>query len=300
MELILNEREYAERCLRENAIGESPLFTLSLIAKYDYAKIGYRKKRIERHLNDFIKVAYPQYKNNSHWWEEAIESIARSAGKYPLYENYGVDITKSEIRRINDAVVDGVPLEKKLKQLAFTYLCLAKLSNARNPKNDSWVNNKRTDIFTMAHITASAVRKAEMIGDLALAGLLGFPKNDANLSMRVLFTDDSDDIVMSVNDFRELGFEYLKYMGDNYTRCAECGRLFRRAQRSESVYCRKCVANQPKYGFKTILCVDCGKEIRVNMMNNSTTRCEDCYKVYRRECVKNNVQKYRLCNQSNL
>ena len=39
--------------------------------------------------------------------------------------------------------------------------------------------------------------------------------------------------------------------------------------------------------------MDCGKLIWVKNKDNQTTRCEECYKKWRRNNVKDNVKKYR-------
>ena len=281
MRIILNEKEYAERCLREKDVGESAKFALSLIAKYDYYELGYRKQRIEKHLTQFIKEAYPAYQRDIAGWTSTIEEIARRAGKYPLYIIHGVLITQSEIDAINNATIDGEPLNKKLRQLAFTYLCLAKLGKIKNPENDGWVKYKRKDIFTMAHITASDVQKSEMIGDLALAGLLAFPRNDANLSRRVTFIDDDSKIVLEVTDFRDLGYLFLQQIGENIIACKRCGNLTRGNKAGTKKYCKDCAGYVPQE-YKIITCADCGRTVRVSAKNTKTCRCDNCQREHRR------------------
>lgn len=44
---------------------------------------------------------------------------------------------------------------------------------------------------------------------------------------------------------------------------------------------------------KIVQCVDCGKWIEVDIKDNETCRCKDCYSEYRKACVRENMKKYR-------
>ena len=56
--------------------------------------------------------------------------------------------------------------------------------------------------------------------------------------------------VLEISDFRELGYEYLNYIGDDkFIRCSECSRLVRKNN------------NRQKY------CNDCYKRINSEMTN---------------------------------
>lgn len=273
--IILNEKEYAEKCLETKEIDKKkPYRTLFIIAKYYYHECGFRKRKIEKLLMSFLQESYPAYEYSKAIWEENIEKIAKSAGKHKLHEINGVWITSQEletISHINNAV---------LERLAFTMLCLAKLGNLRNPKNNSWVNNDAKEIFTLARISCSVSERYANLGILGQLSLLEFPKRIDNLSCRVTYVDPSGDDVLFVSDFRELGYEYLNYLGGNFSRCAECGKLFRNNKRRDKKYCSNCISYIPQV-VKRITCVDCGKVFEVDAKNNQSCRCDDCYKVYR-------------------
>ena len=66
-------------------------------------------------------------------------------------------------------------------------------------------------------------------------------------------------MILQIDDFRELGYEYMRYCGDG----------------------------------KFINCDDCGRLIKLYSKDNQTVRCAECYKKWRRECVKKNVRNYR-------
>lgn len=51
--------------------------------------------------------------------------------------------------------------------------------------------------------------------------------------------------------------------------------------------------NHFKSTTKTIQCVDCGEWFEINIKDNETCRCNECYSEYRKACVRENMKKYR-------
>lgn len=288
--IILNEKEYAEHCLQTKEIDQKkPYKTLYLLAKYYYHVCGYRKRKIEKLLIEFVEQTYPKYEYSKAIWEENIEKIAKNAGKHKLHMIDGVWITDKELETISK--VNNPTLER----LAFTMLCLAKLGNLRNPKNNGWVNTDAKEVFTMARISCTVQERYINLGMLGQLGLLEFPKRLDNLSSRVTYVDDSGNNILFISDFRELGYEYLNYLGGNFTRCSECGRLFRNNKRKDKKYCKDCIGYSPS--TKIINCVDCGKAVEVESKNTKTCRCNSCQKEYRRQYQKELMQKIRNSEQ---
>ena len=48
-----------------------------------------------------------------------------------------------------------------------------------------------------------------------------------------------------------------------------------------------------KLNTKTVQCIDCGEWFEVNIKDNETCRCAECYSEYRKLCVRENMKKYR-------
>ena len=271
--IVLNEKEYAEQCLKSKTIGDKPFFTLSILAKYYYHCHGYRKKKITDLLISFLSECYPRYLCNRADWDTHIEKLAASAGKYTLFEIDGIWITRAELDTI-----EGIH-NKVLERLAFTMLCLAKLGNARNSKNNGWVNYTAKDIYSMARISCSVIDRYEKLSQLNQLSLLEFPKKNDNLSSRVTYVNDDSEKVLFIYDFRELGYEYLKYKGENFIRCRECDILVRNNKCGDKKYCSNCAGYVPMER-KQVACVDCGVEFTVSSKNNKTHRCAYCQKEY--------------------
>ena len=270
----MNEKRYAEERLHDNDIGINPYLTLSLIARYYYWCIGYKKKRIVSLLFEFLSKSYPRYELNEDTWKITVDKIAAKAGAVKPLEISGVSITKSEMQKINEIH------NKTLERLMFTMLCIAKLNNIKNKKNNGWVNVSAKELFQCARISCRAEERDIKIGQLWQLGLLEFSKRNDNLNCRVTIIDDDSEEELFVFDFRELGYEYRMYKGERFIRCGECGILTKANKSGTKKYCKDCSMYSP-IKTKPIICIDCGKVFYVDAKNNRSYRCADCYTIYR-------------------
>lgn len=273
--IVLNEKLYAEECLKNKSISDKPFYTLSILAKYYYHCFGYRKAKIIEFLTDFMAKYYPRYDCNKAMWNESIEKIAKNAGKYTMFEIDGVWITEAELKTISNIN------NKILERLAFTLLCLAKLNNAKNPKNGGWVNNDAKEVFSLARISCNKSNRYEKLGKLHQLSLLEFPKRIDNLSCRVTYINDDSKKKLFISDFREIGYEYLKYIGGIYERCKECGRLFK-VNKHHIKYCPSCGSGEQSNN-KHIICIDCGALFVTSYKNNTSCRCKKCQHIRNKE-----------------
>ena len=276
-QIILNEKKYAEKCINEKYISDKPFYDLSILARYYYHHLGFRKKKIEQLLTQYLESLYPPYSANKIQWQETIEKIAKSANKYKLQEFDGIWVTKKELQTIGE--LKNVVLEK----LAFVVLCLAKVNIERFPNMDGWVNDDAKEIFSLARVSDSASQRYLRLGKLKEIGLIRPSRKTADLSFQVLFIDRDGKGVLYVSetDFSELGYKYLQYLGENIIKCAECGILVRGNKNGTKRYCQNCAAYTP-IESKVVSCVDCGKEFKVDSMNNRSCRCDECQKENRK------------------
>ncbi len=272
--IVVNENEYAQIRIKNKDVGENVYTTLSILAKYYYSQ-GMKRKAVCIELQNFLEVAYPKYSINKSYWTEVIEKTANKNAKEKLFESDGVWITESEWEKIQALG------NKILGKLAFTLLCIAKINNQRRSSNNNWVNTDIKEIYKLANISCSVDLRAKRIGTLIHSGLAEFAKRVDNLNLKVLFVDDESEKKFLVNDFRDLGNEYLYRTGENYIRCAECGKLIKNNKYGNKKYCPTCAAYNPQE-TKQIKCIDCGKVITVNSLNNRTCRCDDCQKEKRK------------------
>ena len=246
MPVVLNEKKQAEYIIEKGEVGNKPTSTLFLLAKYYRQKENLNKEQTFNKLNEFMENNYKNY--NSATWEDIIEDISKKANKYPLREIDYIEITKSEIDTIRN--VCNIKYEK----LVFTMLCYAKLYNKISDKNNGWVNTDIKELFRVARVSVKYRNdKFLYLNDLETAGLISFSNKNDNLNLRVTFIDDDSETILRVDDFRELGYEYLNHIGDGkFIRCKCCKMLVKKKSNNDrsTKYCNNCakeVQNKQKY-----------------------------------------------------
>ena len=288
--IILNEKEFIEDFLKTDQTTDMPVYMTSLLARYYYHCKGMRGEKLADALLDFIEKRYPSAKFSKALWIDKVEEIISNAKNTPPYEIDGVWLTASEIERVRS--LDN----KVLERLAFTMLCLAKLNLRRHPESNGWVNTSYKEIFKLARITDSPDKRLERLGELYRKGYFEMSSRLENLSLRITYIDDSSPDVLFVSDFRELAYEYLKYKGENFIRCAECGILVRGNKNGTKLYCSDCLRDRiyvPPMEVKAKRCIDCGDLFEISAKNNQSKRCPHCQDIHKRELTRIRLQKWR-------
>ena len=230
-EIVLNEKEWAKGAIDSLSLGKKPFDTIVRVAKY-YKSEGYRKSEVRRKVEDFMIRCQPRLSLVR--WENSITAAVNAAEKYPPICISGVMITKPEMEKIEE-------LQSVLQQrLMFTLVCLAKYGNAVNKNNGSWVNFSQKDIFTLANITLSSKRQSLMINDLWQAGYVGYSCLVDNVNLNVKILEEGDDALF-IDDFRNLGNQYMRYHGGSYFECEGCGLVLKKTNASShQKYCKEC------------------------------------------------------------
>ena len=230
MSIVLNEREFAENALETCSLGQKPLETLGRIARY-YAADGYKRADIHALLEGFLLKCDPGA--NIVKWQNAIDQQVKYACKNRLIEIDSIPITQKELD-----TCESLP-GTQMRRLLFTLICLAKFSDAVNPRNDGWVNRQDKEIFKMANIVTPVKRQSLMLHDLRELGLIRFSRKVDNVNIKVQCIDAAGGAVLHVSDFRSLGYQFLRYQGEPYFECEGCGLVIRRTNNSQ-MYCRAC------------------------------------------------------------
>lgn len=233
MSIVINEYDWAEKMISAHDLGSKPSETLSRISKYYYEN-KYSKKEIRSMLDAFILQCDPSASLVG--WSDALDKISRGADKYKLVRLDFIPITDKELEYIN--VLKG----NQLRRLAFTLLCVSKYWNTVSASNDNWVNTEDREIMKMANIKTTIKRQSMMFAELRNAGLIRFSKKIDNLNVQVLFIS-SGNTEIKVHDFRNLGYQYMKYCGGDYYECENCGITVPRksnVERRPPKYCDEC------------------------------------------------------------
>lgn len=236
MPVVLNEVKQAEHIIKKGEVGNKPTSTLFLLGKYFRIKENLDKEQTFNKLNEFMEHNLKNY--NSALWEDIIEDICKKANKYSLREIDSIGITQKELDIISD--IDNL----KYQKLLFTMLCYAKLHNLISENNNGWINSDIKEIFRVARVSVKHRNdKFLYLNDLERTGLISFSSKNDNLNIRVNFVDMNGEEVFSISDFRELGYEYLNYIGNGkFTRCLECNRIIKKTQKTGRPiqYCKSC------------------------------------------------------------
>ena len=248
MSIVLNEREWAEKAIESHELGKKPVETLNRVARY-YLSSGYGKRDVRGKLETFLVQCDPNI--SLFYWSDALDRITRKSDKYGLIDIPGIDITVPEMETIN-----GLG-KRQLRRLAFTLLCVAKYWDEVSESNNHWVNTKDSDILRMANISVSIKKQSLMFGELNELSLLQFSKKIDNLNVRVLFMEDGETAI-HIHDFRNLGYQYLRYCGEPYFECESCGVVTK--------------LRNPGTGRKQKYCPNCALEIKTRQSVNAVMR----------------------------
>lgn len=236
MTIVLNENEWAVDMIKSRSLGKKPFETFVRVARY-YIDNGMPKKEVRRKLDMLLIQADPTASLTK--WSDTLDYALDQAAKRKAVDIKSIDITDRELERIS--VVSG----KQAKRLAFTLLCLAKYWDIAGKGSDHWVNTPDYDIMRMANINTSIKRQSMMYYNLKAVNLIQFSRRVDNTNVRVLFIEDGN-VVLRITDFRNLGYQYLKYLGEPYFECSNCGittkvdgaQFGKRGPRQK--YCKEC------------------------------------------------------------
>jgi hypothetical protein len=232
MKLVLNEKELVSKSLEKGYIDKKPTNTIKILIKH-YFLNGMDKHQVRSSIDVFLKDNLVKY--NPVKWDDILTKLIKKAEKdtQPLTVVENVNITNTELNIIQNT--NNIELEK----LAFTYLVYSKIYNKINGNDADWVNADRSEIFKDAKITASTQKQRLMVNDLIELGLIESSKRRNCSNKKVLFTDHTGEPELEITDFREIGFIYMKYKGENIGECECCKRLFKIKANNQKM-CKEC------------------------------------------------------------
>lgn len=236
--IVLNEHDWAEEMITTRSLGKKPFETLCRVSRY-YIDNGIPKNKVRKMLDVFLVQCDPTVSLPK--WADTVDAALSRASRYEAIQIKSIDITRPEMDKID--ALEG----QQLRRLAFTLLCLSKYWDHISKSKDHWVNSKDCDIMRMANINTSIKRQSLMYHNLRSAGMIQFSRKVDNTNVRVCFAEQGE-VVMSITDFRNLGYQYLRYHGGPYFECTNCGITTKydkpnnNNSRWKQKYCRTCAA----------------------------------------------------------
>lgn len=269
MELILNEKKYAEELLATGNIGKKPSVAIKLLVRYCYHEQDLRKKKIIAEIDGFMTQYYRNW--NLDEWIKTITRYIGIAKKYPLLQIDYIAISSSEMEKIQS--LNNEQLEKML----FTAVCIAKYYSQINPLNSNWVNLTPTQLFKLANQSGSKRDKLLRVHYLKNLGLItpSIRCDNTNIFVNMINNADEAYKITSIND---LGNTYMVLTEKGFY-CRKCGKYEKQNKCKTKKYCKSCISPAP---VKQIVCEDCGRIFEVSNRDSRTTRCPECYADYRK------------------
>lgn len=231
--IILKEREWAEEMISSCSLGKKPSKTIVSVAKYYLDSCG-NKAEAEKKIVEYIRKCDSSISIPS--MQKTIDGALSIAKKYEMVDIDAICISENEMDTISK--LKGV----QIKRLAFALLCIAKYRNILNAANNCWVRAKDSEIMKMANINTSTKRQCDMFRCLEEEGLVSFSKKVDGTSMRINFVEDGE-CAFEVTDFRNLGYQYMMYLGEPYFKCSKCGittKMNNPTKGSHQKYCATC------------------------------------------------------------
>lgn len=234
MNLVMNEYEWVDKALREKALGKSPYETMNRMGKVLSERYG--KHAARKMLDEFLLQCDKNISLVS--WSNTLDRIIKNADRHKVIKVDYIPVSDTEMDTIDR--LNG----RQLQRLAFTLLCVSKYWDSVSDTNNGWVNAPDTDIVKMANINTSIKRQSLMYGQLKDLGLIKFSKRIDNLNVQVLFSDNNEP-VLRIHDLRNLGYQYLKFHGEPYFECENCGITVKIQEPNKGrkpKYCKECAA----------------------------------------------------------
>lgn len=236
MEIITDEREWAQNALSARDLGQKPAQTLYHIARYYKQGCGYNNRDVRELLEQHIIRCDPNA--NLFWWSDCLDRVVKESGKKPLIKVDGITLYKSEL----DCISKTGAIQAQ--RIAFVMLCLAKYWNAIRgiDENNNWVNADPSDIAKMANVSTSTERVNDIYRKMKDKEYIVFSKRVDSLNCRVLPVATSGDECLYITDFRNLGYQYMMFVGKDYFPCESCGLVVKRRSPAHK-YCQKCAGD---------------------------------------------------------
>lgn len=174
-------------------------------------------------------------------WKATILKHVKGAKKYNMVQVNSVGITQQELDIISSVS------ERRLRKLLFTLICLAKFFNKRGNNTNDWVPTEYKDIFRMAHIFVTQSVQTKMLSELYNLGMISFGNKITNLNIHLNVIDHENEPVWIIDDFRDLGNEYVfRTETSDLFRCESCGLVIKK-NRNVHKYCPQCADKIQRY-----------------------------------------------------
>jgi len=226
IKIVLDERTWAQDIIRTGDLGDTPMRALACVARH-YLEQGLDTDAVRERVNALYN------KDSQCGFVDVASRVLGEAGKRGLLYITSIPVTQRELQTIRG--IDGI----RRQRVAFALLALAKYENLAHGENHDWVNFRHKDVFSMANVKVSVTEQYLLLNDLKAMGLLKYNKRVDNLNVRVLYAEHSGEPALEIHDMRNLGFQYMRYLGGGYIECKACGAVTPRKS-PRQLFCAEC------------------------------------------------------------
>lgn len=246
MKIETKEKTKIEHILKTGNIGDKPMTSINLIVRY-YKNLGKENEEIYNILDNFLLQNLPSY--NSIIWYDRIQKVIKDKYEVELCDIESIKITKDEISEIKK-------VKLKYQKILFSLLVYLKILRKKNKSDTLYINSTKymTDIYNEANVSSSKDTRIKELKELEELGYIEKSLNKkvtkGKLNIYIMYkllyikeeTPDNP-VEIVVNDFRELGLQWLEYNGDKkIKRCQVCGKRYKikSVKDTSSKYCKEC------------------------------------------------------------
>lgn len=271
---------------------------LRVLALYFRDILNLKSQQRTEELYEFCSEWIINYNKVKHY--QIIDSALKYASKKKnkLIVIPQIDIYQGELDYINSLDIDY-----NFKRVMFAFLVQIKLNRkVANIRSGIESNNihfkggkkKYNSIKEMAKIPQNIKINDDIIHFLDKLGLV---KSKYNGLIELTYLNEcveSGDVVISVINYENSGW-YLDYYNglDKMALCNYCEQPFRITPKNLKYCCEEHRVYYEPMETKTIVCVDCGKEVEVDGIVKKQIRCLECKRKNQLELQRKSMKKLR-------
>lgn len=222
--IIFDEKQRVEDLLKNGFKSKTALLDFILLGKYLIAE-GFSGNDLK---NELIKIlSDKQELIPASYLPTIIPKIIRVATNNPLQEKKTIYITEMELKEIEK-------FSDKAQRIAFVYLVCYKfygkefvIKPIETKKFARLTNLRNNQLYMLENELFNSGFLSEKETRTDLFYIVNLPKND------------SSDVLIKINDYRDFILNYEKYKGENVVNCKRCGKLIKRNSNAQ-IYCKDC------------------------------------------------------------
>ena len=222
--IIFDEKQRVEDLLKNGFKSKTALLDFILLGKYLIAE-GFSGNDLK---NELIKIlSDKQELIPASYLPTIIPKIIRVATNNPLQEKKTIYITEMELKEIEK-------FSDKAQRIAFVYLVCYKfygkefvIKPIETKKFARLTNLRNNQLYMLENELLNSGFLSEKETRTDLFYIVNLPKND------------SSDVLIKINDYRDFILNYEKYKGENVVNCKRCEKLIKRNSNAQ-IYCKDC------------------------------------------------------------